>query len=100
MTGGKPPAQHAGVVGIASTPVTMNEPQPAIDWGRLVTLPPFQMWAAQRLPTMHPGGRNSEEHAKDVVGRLGMGVEVFQEYAAWHKAKGYWPNESPMGESI
>ena len=75
----------------------MNEPSPVIDWARLVTLPPFQMWAAQRMATLHPGGRNSEEHARDVVGRLGPRVEAFREYEAWHTAKGYWPDETPLG---
>lgn len=96
----KPPTQVAGVSGIASTPVTMNEPPQSIDWARLVTLPPFQMWAAQRMATLHAGGRNSEEHARDVVQRLGMGREVFEKYAVWHAAKGYWPNEDPFGRSL
>lgn len=95
----KPPTQVAGVVGIASMPVTMNEPSRTIDWARLVTLPPFQMWAAQRMATLHPGGRNSEEHARDVVQRLGMGPGVFADYADWHAAKGYWPNEDPFGRT-
>ena len=92
----KPPTQIAGVVGIAATPVTMN--QPAIDWDRLAELPPFQMWAAERLRTEHAGGRNSHEHARDVIRRLGGGRDVFDEYAHWHSTKGYWPNETPFGE--
>lgn len=28
----------------------------------------------------------------------GAGPDVLAEYAAWHAAKGYWPNETPLGQ--
>lgn len=92
----KPPTQVAGVKGIDAPPVMREDS--SIDWVALANLPPFQMWAAERLRSEHPGGRDSREHALDVIRRLGMGCDVFDEYAAWHAAKGYWPTETPTGK--
>ena len=95
----KPPTQVAGVIGIEAAPVTMHE-APPIDWGRVVALPTFQMWAAERMVrrTIHPLNANSLHHAEDVVREMGARQSTFDEYAAWHATKGYWPNETPMGE--
>ena len=93
----KPPTQVAGVVGIASTPITMNEPPQAIDWARLVTLPPFQMFAAERV--RNADGADSQEHARGVIRDLHQ-AGLFEAYAQWHAAKGYWPGEDPYGRSL
>ena len=94
----KPPTQIAGVQGIAAVPVTMNEPpkSTAVDWRRVVALPPFQMFAAERM--RNTSGKDSQEHAADYVQAQGGGADVFQAYCQWHEAKGYWKNETPMGE--
>lgn len=78
----KPPTQIAGVQGIAATQFAAGNPPP-INRTRLAGLPPFQMFAAEKrqLPTA-----------------LVLQDDAVQEYMAWHKAKGYWPNETPMGQ--
>jgi len=93
----KPPPIRVAVAGIEPAPIALTPARR--DWERLANLPPFQMWAAERLRSEHPGGRDSAEHARDVVRRLGAGDDVYAEYAEWHAAKGYWPDETPMGEA-
>jgi hypothetical protein len=80
----KPPTQIAGVQGIEATRFSADNPPP-INRARLAGLPPFQMFAAEKrqLPTA-----------------LVLQDEAVQEYMAWHKAKGYWPNETPFGEVV
>lgn len=93
----KPPTQIAAAHGIAPKPVTMHEPQStAVDWSVVVALPPFQMFAAERM--RNTSGKDSQEHAVDYVRARGGGADVFQAYCEWHAAKGYWKNETPMGE--
>lgn len=91
----KPPAQVAGVSGIAPTPVTMHQ-QSEVPWATVVHLPPFQMFAAEKM--RNTSGKDALEHAADYVRQKGGGADVFEAYAAWHTEKGYWPNETPMGE--
>ena len=93
----KPPTQYAGVVGIEPKPIVLTPDRPVIDWRAIAALPPFQMFAAERM--RNTSGKDSEEHARDVVQRLGMGAELFQEYASWHVAKGYWPGEDAYGRA-
>lgn len=79
----KPPTQIAGVQGIDATRFPADEVIPKRLRDRLAGLPPFQMFAAEKrqLPTA-----------------LVLQDEAVQEYMAWHKAKGYWPNETPLGQ--
>jgi hypothetical protein len=97
----KPPTQVAGVVGIEAVPITMNEPpaRPAVDWGLVAALPPFQMFLAERAGP-DPTGLNSHawalKSAHDLAAVVGDGA-LFNEYAAWHGRKGYWPGETPLG---
>lgn len=94
----KPPTQTASVSGIAPKPVTMHEPEStAVDWRVVTALPPFQMFAAERM--RNTTGKDSEEHARDYVRAQGGGSDVFHAYCQWHQAKGYWPNETPFGEA-
>lgn len=96
----KPPTQVAGVAGIAAAPVTMHQDAPqdtAVDWRAIVALPPFQMFSAERM--RNTSGKDSEEHARDYVRSQGGGADVFQSYCQWHREKGYWPNETPLGQA-
>ena len=93
----KPPTQVAGVQGIAAERITMNDaPINSIPWHFIAELPPFQMFAAERM--RNTSGKDSEAHAQDFIRVKGAGQDLFDNYAAWHAAKGYWPNETPMGE--
>ena len=94
----KPPPQTLGVSGIAETPIVLD--QPKINWAVVAALPPFQMFLAER-DGPNQTGKNSQEWATGVAMRLAAAVNdqaLFDEYAAWHEAKGYWPNETPLGQ--
>lgn len=103
----KPPTQVAGVVGIAAAPVTMHAP-PAdrVDWNAVAALPPFQMFLVERryaspLDIATISGAYSQARVEDfnaMLQRAGDADALYREYEAWHGAKGYWPNETPMGE--
>ena len=92
----KPPPIRVQTQGIEAKPVTMNVE--AIDWKRLIGLPSFQMFAAERWP--NDTGADSEGHAANVAGANGYEPALYETYCQWHKDKGYWPNETPMGELI
>ncbi len=92
----KPPPIRISAEGIAPKPITMNEPPPKpADFARLVTLPPFQMFAAERM--RNTSGTDGEQHAKDYLRVKGFGQDVVDDYFHWHAAKGYWPGETPLG---
>ena len=93
----KPPTQVAGVSGIAATPVTMHQDAQgiAVDWRAIVALPPFQMFAAERMRNTR--WKDSEEHAREYVRAQGGGADLFQAYSLWHEASGYWPGEDAFG---
>ena len=80
----KPPTQIAGVQGIDATRFPVGHP-PTFNRQRLAGLPPFQMFAAEK---------------RQLPAALVLQEEAVQEYVEWHKAKGYWPNETPFGELI
>ena len=81
----KPPTQIAGVQGIAATRFPADEVIPKRFRDRLAGLPPFQMFAAEK---------------RQLPAALVLQDDAVQEYMEWHKAKGYWPNETPFGELI
>ena len=94
----KPPPQVLGVSGIAEQPIVIHDAK--INWAVVAALPPFQMFLAER-DGPNQTGKNSQEWATEVAMRLGSAVgdkALFDAYAAWHKAKGYWPNETPLGQ--
>lgn len=88
----KPPTICVGVEGIAPAPAPGRTER--IDWTRLIGLPPFQLYAAERggLPADHTLARvgewvrTQEERA------------LYADYCRWHASKGCWPGETPMGE--
>lgn len=96
MTPTKPPTQVASVQGIAPKPIELT-PAP-VDWAPIVALPPFQMYAAEML--RNTAGKDAMAHAADLVRARGAGRDVLDDYCRWHAAKGYWPNETPLGELV
>ena len=94
----KPPPQVLGVSGIAEQPIVIHDAK--INWAMVAALPPFQMFLAER-DGPNQTGKNSQQWATGVAMRLAAAVNdqaLFDEYAAWHAAKGYWPHETPLGE--
>ena len=77
----KPPTIRVGVEGFNAFAAKPEPPLAAIDWHRLAELPAFQMFMADRVPNEAPPS-----------------WALYDEYCQWHTAKGYWPNETPMGE--
>ena len=94
----KPPPQVLGVSGIAEQPIVIHDAK--INWALVAALPPFQMFLAER-DGPNQTGQNSQQWATGVAMRLAASTgdeALFGEYAAWHEAKGYWPNETPLGQ--
>ena len=92
----KPPAQVAGVQGFNAFTTPVDEiKQPVIDWQKLTSLPPFEMFVLEQ------SGLNVGSAANDWVKqrRSALGDSVlYEQYAAWHKNKGLWANETPLGK--
>lgn len=106
----KPPTQVAAVQGIAPKPVTMNDPEPAgiDDWVKLINLPPFQMFLVEKgylypfsvkdLASSVSNGSVLDSLDKIMTVAKKPRKKLYREYYEWHQEKGYWPNETPMGE--
>lgn len=95
----KPPTQTAGVGGIDAHGGMGDMVLPAdyIDWNKLISLPSFEMFVFEESG-QHAGASASEWVAQR---RSTMGdKKLYDLYATWHRAKGYWPDETPLGELI
>ena len=95
----KPPTQTAGVGGINAHGGMGDMVLPAdyIDWNKLTSLPSFEMFVLEESGQAAGASANEWVAAR----RAGMGDKSFyQLYARWHKAKGYWPDETPIGTLI
>ena len=94
----KPPPQVLGVAGIEATPIIIHDAK--INWATVAALPPFQMYLAER-DGPNQTGKNAQEWATQVATHLAATTSdtvLFDDYCAWHTAKGYWPNETPLGQ--
>ena len=77
----KPPPIRVGVSGFSAFEAKPGAPAgQAIDWQRLEGLPSFEMFLAET--------RQKAQRSAD----------FYDQYCQWHANKGYWPNETPMGE--
>ena len=76
----KPPPLRVGVSGFNAFEVKLAAQPERIDWLRLEELPAFQMFLAET--------RQKAQRSAD----------FYDQYCQWHANKGYWPNETPMGE--
>lgn len=98
----KPPTQTAGVTGIdghgGMGEAPIEQPfQQYIDWQKLSALPAFEMFVFEESG-QHAGASATEWV---VNRRSSMGDKpLYDLYAKWHKNKGYWPDETPMGKLI
>lgn len=94
----KPPTQTAGVNGINAHGGMGEAPQEKrIDFHTLANLPAFEMFVFEE------SGQRAGSSASEWVAnrRSTMGDDsLYDLYAKWHKAKGLWLNESPMGALI
>lgn len=94
----KPPPIKVSAEGIEAKPITMNEPDTAINWRELAALPPFQEFVCKTSPC--PEGEDASRwalmQAHELINATSA-PEVYQGYAEWHEAQGRWPNETPRG---
>lgn len=81
MSKPEPICIRVGVQGFVAFEAKPDPVAPDIDWQRLSGLPPFSMFLAER-------------HQSDVPA---PSPDLYAEYCQWHAAKGYWPNETPLG---
>lgn len=72
-----------------------------INWARLLTLPSYHMFLIETGSEPQTGSIEKWALAatNDKLTNK-KEKEFYQEYCDWHKAKGYWPNETPMGELL
>ena len=100
----KPPTQTAGVTGIdghgAMGEAPIEQPvapiQSGVNWHKLIHLPAFEMFV---FDESGQSGASAVEWVSNR--RAGMGDKpLYDLYAKWHRAKGYWPDETPMGDLI
>ena len=93
----KPPTQTAGVSGIdghggmGEAPVEPVDLR--IDWFKLIHLPAFEMFVAEES-----GQTGSTAGEWVSQRRSAMGDDkLYDLYAKWHANKGFWLNETPLG---
>lgn len=105
----KPPAQTLGVGGIQEVPIVMHQPvnPGSIALIQLVKLPPFQMFAIEKQyasaegidTACLPDPNAALPVINELLRRAGGDAEaLISEYILWHEAKGYWPEETPLGK--
>lgn len=93
----KPPAQVAGVQGFNAFTTPVDEvKQPSIDWQKLTSLPPFEMFVLEQSGQT---GSTAAQWVSAQRERL-SDEKLYQLYSDWHKTKGYWEQETPYGELI
>lgn len=91
----KPPTQTAGVTGIDSHKPMGSDPQPNVDWFKLVDLPAFEMFVAEQSGLTN--GVTMSNWVKERRATLSDSV-LYDQYASWHESKGLWCNETPLGQ--
>lgn len=99
----KPTTQTAGVTGIDAHGGMGEAHEQAIpnnayvDWFKLVDLPAFQMFVAEQSGLTYGVTMSNWVAARRAT--LSDSV-LYDQYAAWHEAKGLWANETPTGEVV
>ena len=98
----KPPIR-VGVAGFGAFIAKISTPEKPvrhINWEFITALPPFQMYMVERF------GRSGSDKHEWAIERAALEVArvgdktLLDHYVAWHKAKGYWPNEDAYGQLI
>jgi len=93
----KPPTQTAGVSGFDAFEAKPDEEFERVDWRKLINLPSFEMFVYEQS-----GQRAGESASAWVRSRRAMisDATLYEQYELWHKSKGLWLNETPMGKLI
>lgn len=97
----KPPTQTAGVTGIDSHGAMGDAPSnptaPPINWQRLTRLPAFELFVSEQ--SGQSAGSSADNWVRTRRHTLSDAV-LYQQYSEWHKEKGLWAGESPIGEVL
>ena len=98
----KPPAQRVAVAGFDMSKMGMTQGSSSIAWDTLIGHPPFHMFMSeQNFP--NPEGKDAMELAVDFImeqSKTKAELQFYAEYAKWFKAKGFWPDETPLGKPL
>lgn len=87
-------------IGVSGFTAFLAEPEPVrevvgIDWAYLIGLPPFEMYLHEQTGSINR--KINLAWLDEQIAKQGEQV-VYDDYAKWHTDKGYWANETPMGE--
>lgn len=93
----KPPTQVAGVEGIAPKPIVLTPEPSTINWAQIIQLPPFQMFAVERNPSLVDKFEGSALDSVTAWMAQFDPDDLYEQYSGWHEDKGYWQNENPDG---
>ena len=99
----KPPAQRVAVAGFDMSKMGMTQGgSTSIAWDVLIGHPPFHMFMSeQNFP--NPEGKDAMELAADFImeqSKTKAELQFYAEYAKWFNAKGFWPDETPLGKPL
>lgn len=99
MTTQKPPPITIGVSGFSAfiADPTPTSAEHGINWDYLLTLPPFEMYLSEQTGNTD---RQAWQTWLSVQKSKYGDMSVYQAYADWHTNKGYWANETPMGDLL
>lgn len=92
----KPPTQTAGVGGIDAHGGMGEAPEnmPRINWHVLINLPAFEMFVYEQSGQV--AGASANDWVRSRRAALGDDT-IYNQYVTWHKHKGLWHNETPLG---
>ena len=96
----KPPPTVVGVTGIESQPMGVIGGSQPVNWGLLIELPPFQLFASEKSGQSVSNVNDWIRYFVSAQVQLGDEQKLYEVYCNWHKGQGRWPNETPMGELI
>ena len=98
----KPPAQRVAVAGFDMSKMGFAAGSSSIAWDVLIGHPPFHMFMSeQNFP--NPEGKDAMELAVDFImeqSKTKAELQFYAEYAKWFNAKGFWPDETPLGKPL
>lgn len=96
----KPPPIMVGVQGIEAQQMGLIGGKQPINWGLLIELPPFQLYASEVSGQSIGNVNDWIRYYVSTQLQMGNEIKLFDAYCTWHAEKGRWPNETPMGELI
>lgn len=98
----KPPAQRVAVAGFDMSKMGLTKSGASIAWDVLIGHPPFHMFMSE-MSFPNPENKDAMELAVDFImeqSKTKAELQFYAEYAKWFKAKGFWPDETPMGKPL